>query len=422
MPVIIIFLSILLWTPLFFTRKSFFNPIVYINLLIYFFFLFKYFLFVIFEIPFLKNTDVQLIEQSIIYFLAFILFAYFIFIALVSLSKNKNKALFQNNSQNLVDKVKINKLFIPIFFLFLFLIIALSFINNFSNVLEFRRFIESGGKFYLLAITTFFVFIVPILFLYFFWLNRIRNSIFNLCLILALIISFIFCVFSGFSSYIITFFLHPLYFYCILLNKNIFYRIAILIPLVCFYVILYSSYREGLFFYDIDFYFSNLPFLLEKIFNRFDYLEMMTLGLQYNFANTNINLDHIYSFFVQFVPRSLWLDKPLNFSTQFTLYIQPHVFFETGSTANFNMLNEFIYIFGMSGFLIGPVIFSTILYICYKTFQKSYLSPYHSLFYILIVMHYLQAGFNGGYVNDLAMPLLLINILLFIIFVKKLKN
>ena len=93
------------------------------------------------------------------------------------------------------------------------------------------------------------------------------------------------------------------------------------------------------------------------------------------------------SFLAQPIPRSIWPDKPLNFSSSMSLEHIPWVY-EIGVTANFNSLNEFRYAFSDVGILLGGLFFGLVLTISQRYFNQARGSPYIATVYLMIFFPY----------------------------------
>ena len=412
---LILLLFLLCNIPLLYTRFSLLNPIVVINLIVFLFFILKFIIFEFFQLNYLFNFSYSELINSISSLLIFLLFSYFFF----SIHFFSKKKFFYLNKKFYISNISLIFQFVII--LTAFFLVTLLY-NSLGNTLSVRRIFESNGRFYFLALINFVVYLNSIHF--FCLINKSEfckySTIRLITVSFLFLISLIYCFLSGFSSTFILFFLIPYLFFILLKDKKI-SLLYFFLPVVFFvFVMDYSHFREMGVFNFLSFQYVDSIDILHKIFNRFDYLDMYTQAYSSLVQNNEMHLTHLNTF-SQIIPRSFWVDKPFNFSTLMTLQVQQEVYYSVGSTANFNMLNEFIYTFGYMGFPIGIIIFSFIIIISYSYFNKSISCPFYSIFYILVIFNFLTSGFLAGYINDLALPLVMLNLIFFKLFVKRSK-
>lgn len=409
-------LQIILLLFSFFTNFSIVNPFGFLFYFFGIFFIIKYIHNNYYEIDYLlgiSRTDIDIASKSM---LIYIIIAFVVFV-LTNLANSR--PLKAGNYQFYLSKLAIIfSIGIPIALIFSALIFN---INPVENPLIFRQYVQSNGMYYFLAVYIFFLKLYSIYIPYIYFIRHEKLLKSDLLCYLVLIT---FSLFSGFSSLMIFFLLYPLLFFSICYAKR-FYEFIIYLstPVALIFVLVYSYYRDNRFYgYSVSIY-ESLVNVIEhqdfsaRLFNRFDYLEMYTKGY---LVLSNVFLDFKANFltiFIQLVPRSIWPEKPLNFSSAMTADIIPENF-SNGVTANFNSLNEFIYNFGSFGIILGGVILGFIIYLTYFYYKRSYFNPYASLFYLMIIFPYFSMGFISGFINDLALPSLLINLLLFKLFVK----
>lgn len=301
-------------------------------------------------------------------------------------------------------------------------IIVLKGINPISQTYQVRLFTQSQGMLYFLIVILFFSNLSIILFL-----NKIRNKkIPSLKIIVAAFVSIGYALVSGLSSTIVTCVASYFIFLSAYKRISIERFIIIFLPIIMLYATFHNQYR----LMNMD---SNNISITEfansaeindetffRIFNRFDYLEMYCKGHQYI---SSYGPDYGMSLLagtIQFVPRAIWPTKPENTSTFFSRKIIPEVMDEVGSTANFNSLNEFTRAFGVwGGIIIGGIVFGLILGYVYVHFKISYYEPYAALFHTIVLFYAFYTGFIAGYINDQGVQLLIINSILFKIFIRK---
>jgi len=243
-------------------------------------------------------------------------------------------------------------------------------------------------------------------------------------MLFAYIYCFIFAIFSGFGSMALTFFISPLFFYNVCYRKRIEKYLLFTLPFAVFFIMIYSAYRDAnlddlnITLYDALIKVLDREGLLKDIYNRFDYLEMYTNGQAFILNGHIEPFYSILNFIYSPIPRLLFPEKPLNFSQLFTSLLLPQNF-DIGVTANFGMLNEFSYNFGqLFGILIGAIFLGYVLSVCYRRYLNSENNPYSAIFYLAVIFPYLSGGIVAGFINDLALPLLILNLIYFKFFVR----
>jgi uncharacterized membrane protein (DUF485 family) len=154
--------------------------------------------------------------------------------------------------------------------------------------------------------------------------------------------------------------------------------------------------------------------------NRFDYLENFTVATVYICQKRPDYGASLSTAFVQFVPRVFWKRKPEVFSMAMTKVLIPHMYDEAESTANFGAMNEFLNAFGLYlGMFMGTVFFGVVIGAAQANFMSAENVPYKAVQYLLVVFPFVLTGFVAGFIADLALPLLLLNLLYFKLFVRR---
>ena len=158
---------------------------------------------------------------------------------------------------------------------------------------------------------------------------------------------------------------------------------------------------------------------LTKILHRIDQLESFTLlvnaldrgRLEYGYGES------LWKFLIQWVPRSIWPDKPLNFTNEMTMIFRPEVYYSSAAN-NFTGIGEFIYNFGWVGLFVGGIIFGISTAWAQSVWRSSSGSYSHALILIVVVYPFLVSGLLAGFINDFALPAVMLNILFIHIFFK----
>lgn len=406
----------ILATPFIWIRFQITNPFGFLFVFFGIFFVSKYFHHIYTNSSFLEDISPGLINGNLYAISLFLFLSYLIFYFLINIKNNK---IYINNNFKLN---KIFYIFVVLIPLILFSIGIFKGINPLNNPLGFRQLIQSNGFFYLLSIELYLINVLSIYIIYQWFKNRKMP---DALLLITYVYSFVFSIYSGFSSMAITFFVAPLFFYNLCFGKRIEKYFLYVFPFVAIYVMIYSAYRDAnLNDSNISLYQSLIKVLerddlLLTIYNRFDYLEMYTKGQIFISSG---NVEPFYSlinFLYSPIPRFFYPDKPLNFSQIFTVNLLPQNF-EIGVTANYGALNEFSYNFGQFfGMAVGSIFLGYFLTICYRYFLRSKNNPYMSIFYLSVIFPYLQAGIVSGFIHDLALPMLILNFIYFNIFIGK---
>lgn len=279
-----------------------------------------------------------------------------------------------------------------------------------SDPLGFRQEIQGGGKSY------FFLFFYFYLKLYgcLFFLMRKRGWMTArswLCFFILLVFSLI----SGFGSAFALIFLTGYVFLSARFRQKVISITLLLIATIAvvstpYYTVIREAIRFGGGF-DWDLI-TNIADrrsgdFLAVLVNRFDY------GNNFIIAS-EVMRDHVdpllaLNLFAQPIPRGLFPAKPDNFSTMATKWIYPEVV-DIGVTANFGFISEFILYFGDFGIIIAALFITTIMAWGIKKFIQSKESDSAAIFYAVII-YYFVCAFPAGYINDMAIPALLMNLL-----------
>jgi hypothetical protein len=128
-------------------------------------------------------------------------------------------------------------------------------------------------------------------------------------------------------------------------------------------------------------------------------------------AREHTDITKIFGIFFQAIPRSIFPDKPLNFSTEMTGWVYPENVL-MGVTANFGFINEFILYFGELGVILAGIFIGLVFIWSYRAYIKSRSSSVSCIKYGLIVWPYF-GSFVAGYFNDFGLPTLILNIIFF---------
>lgn len=286
-----------------------------------------------------------------------------------------------------------------------------------SNSVAVRQALQSGGAAYFLLVFQFFYKAFGI---YFF--ERVRYNKTTKLDIFIFIFLIMFGFISGFSSLFIYLFLTYWIFSSAKYGDRIInIKMILLIAFTIILAPLYNWYRMLKFtgvnvtLDDVWGYLDEYKLLfILKIFDRFDYFDNLVSG--YVTALKNQNFSYAFNLFIQPIPRGMIADKPFNFSSQMTQWVYPENI-AMGISANFGFINEFILYFGNFGIIVAFGVFLAICIWATSVFLRSSMNTKVASFYALVLWPYTGA-FIIGYWNDMALPALIVNLLLFIVFKK----
>ncbi|MBI5195216.1 MAG: hypothetical protein HZA10_02720 [Nitrospirae bacterium] len=414
----IVALCAVLITPLIFTPKRLANPYFLLAGNVVLFFVLKYVFNTIFNIDFLLDVEKTDIDIELWYFIAYITTAYLT--SMLFIYMNNIKHINFSYTYLVNNKAYFTSILLPIA-LVLIVIFAMD-INPLIQSILVRRFTQAKGMFYILAVILFLINLMVVDLLQCIFLAKKRPPS---KLIFATIICFGYAVISGYASTIVSGFICFVIFMSAYKKLKVELYVVLIMPLIMLYAVIHNQFRllnlnDKISFIEIIGKININAELLVNIFNRFDYLEMYVKGHQLvKTMEPDMGLSMLTAI-IQFIPRAFWPDKPLNTSSFFSNQIIPNVMEEAGSTANFNSLNEFSRSLGpISGVLVGGVLFGLLLGWAYLEYRKSLNDQYCSLYYSLIVCQFITLGFSAGFINDVAIQVFIINLLLFKIFISR---
>ncbi len=283
-----------------------------------------------------------------------------------------------------------------------------------NDPLRFRETIQGNGGAYFLIIYLFFFKASGC----YFFDSYINKSIVKKDYLFAFVF-ILFSLMSGFASLFVHFFVAGFIYVSSKYRKKIIsikvlFLFCFLIVITPFYNVLRYAMKDSVDLVDALNTFTqrnNFDFL-SMIVNRFDYLDNSIIASK-NFREI-ADPSLIFNIILQPVPRS-WLEsKPYNYTTLATSLIFPENL-EIGATNNFGFLGEFLLYFGDTGLLWGCLFFSILLLITLHKYINSFRSTRKSLFYVLTLSSYFSS-FVGGYFNDLPLPTLIIDLILWYFF------
>jgi hypothetical protein len=150
-------------------------------------------------------------------------------------------------------------------------------------------------------------------------------------------------------------------------------------------------------------------FVGNQFIGRVDYIEEFSLlSSQIVHGDLAINPAWPANAFVQFVPRSLWQDKPFFFNAEMMSIYYPEIL-ENGVTFNFLALGEFLYAFGIAGIFPAAAITGYLLYVVHRYSREAVDDSGAFLFFFLVPYTCLNYGFQVGWMNTPVLVTIFIN-------------
>jgi len=412
-------LALVILVPFLRTPVHVTSPFGYICAFVGFMFVGKYFYNLWLGVPFLESVDPEELASHFWQMSAYLAIAFAF--ALPFCNPRRRTARIETQESQHGFAVTTPALLLLILLPICLVLLGLHFGQNpVSNPLAFRQFIQSQGMFYLLSI---YIFLLGAISIYLPYTIITERRFPSLLVLLAYAVSAGFAVISGFASMIVSMVTVPLFFWSVCYRRRIELGLAILLPVVVVFAVLYSAYRDvnlsgsGASISDAVRVVSENPEAAKNLLNRFDYLEGYAKAQRYLATQDPDWGASLLGVLMQPVPRAVWPEKPDNFSTSMTRELLPENL-AIGVTANFNSLNEFVKAFGAMGILIGGLVLAVVLIVTYCVFDAAAGKPYLSAYYVLVLFKYFQMGFYAGFVNDLALPSLVLENIFFQLFIR----
>jgi hypothetical protein len=163
---------------------------------------------------------------------------------------------------------------------------------------------------------------------------------------------------------------------------------------------------------------------ITRFLNRIDQLESLAL-LSNAFDRGQVDYSYgssLWNILIQWIPRSLWNDKPRPFSSEMTLMFRPDVFYSDASN-NFTGIGELLFNFGVPGILTGACLYGVCLAYATMIWRNGKGSYSHAILLIVIIYPYLISGILASFINDGPLQTLILNVvfmfLLFRVYINK---
>tara|TARA_B100002019_G_C21257917_1_gene595001 strand:- start:586 stop:1845 length:1260 start_codon:yes stop_codon:yes gene_type:complete len=354
-----------------------------------------------FNMPILK--DYQYLHYSSIAFFAFSLIL-FLTLKLLSIYKVKFIKISFNPTNHIV---KIS--YITLALLILLVISRYGFLALFDPVLI-RKSAESSGALYL---TQFYLLSVSLAIVY----VSDKNFIFK---IFFYFVHFTFSIVAGRPGWLFIYLLNILLLSNVRQKKlPIFSLLAVILlfPLLAVFILRYrlaknefNTVFEALTEALNSFANTDLSEIASFILLRTDQLEHFSnyVGLLYE-SKIFSSFSDIFHSLIQFIPRFILPEKPLNFSADLTSTIYPEVY-AIGVTNNFLGISEFIHYFGFSGIFICGIFMGYLLKLINVYFKESYSNIYiYNVFFNILFIYAFQ-GIMSGFFNEWALQCLILNV------------
>lgn len=352
---------------------------------------------------------VGLISILVYFFITFITYSTFKF-------NGRNKESVNVISVKNIDKLSYLSFITPIIIFSLFII--LNGFHAIKNPITIRAFWETGGMAYISQIYQF----TTIILFYVLYKNSYSSKI----IILVFIFHFAISAVAGRPGWIINYFIVIIFLRYIFLNSNSIILIStcgFILPIFGVFSLSWrriASFKDDLSLADVlnvtNDIITNTPGkLLELILRRFDQFENfsnLVFQILHNKLDTNFSFP--FQVIVQPIPRALWNGKPQNFSQLMTSYFDPEVV-QSGATNNYLGVGEFVYSFGISGIIYCGILTGLVFYMM-NIYWRATLIKHESFPILITIFMYAWIGSSSGFINEWALPMLLINMVLIFAF------
>ena len=253
-----------------------------------------------------------------------------------------------------------------------------------------------------------------------------KKSYSSKVIILVFILHFAISAVAGRPGWIINYFIVIIFLRYIFLNSNSLFLVStcgLVLPLFGVFSLSWrrlASFNDGLGLADafdvVGNIVTNTPGrLLELILRRFDHFENFSnLFFQVLYSRLETNFFFPFQVIVQPIPRAFWEEKPLNFSMSMTTHFDPEVV-ASGASNNYLGVGEFVYSFGISGIVLCGILTGIIFRILNIYWRATLVK--HEVFPISVsIFMYAWIGCSSGFINEWALPMLLINMALIFAF------
>jgi hypothetical protein len=281
-----------------------------------------------------------------------------------------------------------------------------------TSPLALRHFLSSNGMFYFLEPIFFLAALLGTKMTYDFAVLR-RSPPISIIVIFG-----VYCAIglrSGYSGFLISMPLAALVLLSAFKSRRVWPLLVVLGPLALLHAAIYLQYRQRALADTTTTYTSSARTVLtdrggiRMLLNRLDQMDVFVEGYHYLSDKEPAGIRAVGNVAFLMVPRAWWAEKPTTFSATMTSAIMPEVYSQ-GSTANYNSLNEFRYLFGPTpGLLIGSLLLGLLLFMLDRTYDRCSGSLRISVFYTLVLLTPFITGFSAGFLNEAALPMLCIN-------------
>ncbi len=269
----------------------------------------------------------------------------------------------------------------------------------------FRAFIQSGGMMYVYVTNVFIIQLAMVIFTRRIFIDR-RTP--EMWLLVGVPASALYSINTGFTSTILMVFFPSVLYMCFRRGWRIELLLPFFIPLAAFFAFTHLLYKRettaGSSFSMSEAYriTKDNPDWDYGFLNRLDYPEKFVLSSRYSLLEASPDWGrNMLGFLVQPIPRSLWPEKPLTFSSYMTRELEPGNYY-AGISANFGGMAELFNAFGLAGALIGVALLSAYFTIGSRVYIKACVSDWHFIFYFVVIYQLLTGSLIVAFVNDLS--------------------
>jgi len=285
----------------------------------------------------------------------------------------------------------------------------------------FRSYIQSSGRMY---VYLFVMFLSQLTVIYCARCFFIDKKIPHMWAFLALGGAVVYNLGTGFTSSVISLWFPAIFCLCLRRGFRFEFLLPFAFPLVAYYAMVHLVYKEQ----SMNDSAYSLVEAYERVrenpdfdygfMNRIDYPEQLVLSVTDTLEGSGPDWGaNMVGVAVQFVPRSVWPDKPYTFSVAMTKKLHPG-HYDLGIVANYGGFSEFINAFGLMGILGFVLTVTGLLFLGASIYRKACFCDKWMVAYIMGFHAFLAGGFTVAFVNDLWLFNAIIVILLITLFTK----
>lgn len=398
-----------------FRKKGIAYPANYISFIFSFYFVIKYFLYVFFDLTILDGLSFEDLNRT-----GYYLFIFSLFMVLSFLLPSLGRKSYVLPKIHVKPRLPMWVMGYGLLILTVLFLIVQHGPGIFLNPLEIRNLMTKDGMYYFAILQQL------TMFGYSLWLLQGKRFVSLGCFSIAVcFFSFI----SGRASLQTSYLINLFFFAGIYWRAKVGKYLLIIFPVLLAYVIITGIHRDmavpGI-SASLDDVVQNvlnpnvgedlIHIVLTRMLHRIDQLESLTLlindldygNLQYSYGR------HMIEIVFQWVPRSFWVDKPINFTSLMTSIFRPNVS-AMGAANNFSGIGEAIYNFALPGCIIFGSLCGLLTFLSSVIWENAHKSFAYASFIILVIYPSLGLTLLAGFINDLALPSFIVSSICYIL-------